>query len=270
MWCDSHPNTIPNVSGPVYNNHISTKGYKMPNWVYNGLTIEGNPDQVKSLIKQMNKPFVNYYEAHGDLSFNLKQVKFPNPVFAFRNIYSYEDAGITKEEYTSQPPHNPDTSMKDWFKFETNDWYNFNIREWGTKWDVGVSEEDKHPTTYMEEAENGENYVVYYNFETAWSRPLAALQKLSTQYPTLLFTLSYEEETGWGGEMELLRGEIISNAEWETKCRECDAIDTMEYCDNDCGEICSSCNWSGDLYFDAAQKCQTHMVLLTPTEKADA
>ncbi len=29
----------------------------MPNWVYNGLTIEGNPDQVKSLITQMNKPF---------------------------------------------------------------------------------------------------------------------------------------------------------------------------------------------------------------------
>ena len=70
--------------------------------------------------------------------------------------------------------------------------------------------------------------------------------------------------------MELLRGEIISNAEWETKCRECDAIDTMEYCDNDCGEICSSCNWSGDLYFDAAQKCQTHMVLLPSTEKAEA
>jgi len=40
----------------------------MPNWVYNGLTIEGNPEQVKSLIKQMNKPFINYYEAHGDLA----------------------------------------------------------------------------------------------------------------------------------------------------------------------------------------------------------
>ena len=129
---------------------------------------------------------------------------------------------------------------------------------------------DKYPDTYMEESENGENYVVYYNFNTAWSRPLPALQKLSAQYPTLLFTLSYEEETGWGGEMEFLRGEIISEAEWDTKCRECDAINTMEYCDNDCGEICSSCNWSGDLYVSAAQKCQTHMVLLPSTEKAEA
>ena len=29
----------------------------MPNWVMNGLTIEGSPEQVKSLMEQMNKPF---------------------------------------------------------------------------------------------------------------------------------------------------------------------------------------------------------------------
>jgi hypothetical protein len=70
--------------------------------------------------------------------------------------------------------------------------------------------------------------------------------------------------------MEFLRGEIISEAEWETKCRECDAIDTLEYCENDCGEICSSCNYTDDLYVVAAEKCQTHMVLLPSKEKAEA
>ena len=29
----------------------------MPNWVFNGLTIEGNPDEVNKLVIQMNKPF---------------------------------------------------------------------------------------------------------------------------------------------------------------------------------------------------------------------
>ena len=268
MWPVSQAKSIPNVSGPVYNYHISTKGYNMPNWVYNGLTIEGNPEQVKSLMAQMNKPFIHSIIANGDLAYEVKQTKYVNPIFAFHNIYSYRDAGITDETYHGQPPRSTDFSEA--MKFETNDWYNFNVREWGTKWDVAVSEDNKYPDTYMEESENGENYVVYYNFNTAWSRPLPALQKLSAQYPTLLFTLSYEEETGWGGEMEFLRGEIISEAEWDTKCRECDAINTMEYCDNDCGEICSSCNWSGDLYVSAAQKCQTHMVLLPSTEKAEA
>jgi hypothetical protein len=230
----------------------------MPNWVYNGLTIEGKPEQVKALITQMNKPFVNYVESHGDLSFNIKQIKYTNPIFAFHNIYSYVDAGITKEEYISQPPRKDNESFADFMKFDSNDWYNFNNREWGTKWDVAVSDEDKYPNTNMEEAENGENYVVHYNFETAWSRPLPALQKLSAQYPNLLMTLSYEEETGWGGEMEFLRGEVISESEYDNMCRDCEATNCMEYCENDCGEICNVCHWLGEADLDAVAECEDH------------
>ena len=231
----------------------------MPNWVYNGLTIEGNPEQVKKMIVQLNKPFVYSVQSNGDLSFNIKQRKYVNPIFAFHNIYSYLDHGVSDTEYHSQPPT---SNGKDWFKFETNDWYNFNCREWGTKWDVAVAEDDKYPNTTIEEAENGENYVVHYNFETAWSRPLGAIQKLSAQYPTLLFTLSYEEETGWGGEMEFLRGEIISQSEYDSMCRDCDATDSMEYCENECGEICSKCNWLGEADLEAVKECQTHAVYL--------
>jgi hypothetical protein len=210
----------------------------MPNWVFNGLTIEGNPEQVKSLITQMNKPFVYSITPVGDLSFNVKQTKYINPIFAFHNIYSYVDHGVTDEEYHSQPPRKDSESFADWMKFESNDWYNFNNREWGTKWDVAVSEDNQYPDTTIEEAANGENYVVHYNFNTAWSRPLPAIQKLSAQYPTLLFTLSYEEETGWGGEMEFLRGEIISESEYESQCRGCDETDCLIYDDEKGVEIC--------------------------------
>ncbi|MFM7983344.1 MAG: hypothetical protein ACKPKO_28880, partial [Candidatus Fonsibacter sp.] len=180
----------------------------------------------------MNKPFVYSIKPHGDLSFNIEQRKYVNPIFAFHNIYSYIDHGVTDEVYHGQPPRNPDTSFADWIKFETNDWYNFNNREWGTKWDVAVAEGDKYPDTYMEEADNGENKVVYYNFNTAWSVPREAISKLSAQYPTLLFTLSYEEETGWGGEMEFLRGEIISQSEYGWQCRECEHTEEdTPYCD---------------------------------------
>lgn len=230
----------------------------MPNWVYNGLTIEGNPDQVKALIKQMNKPFVYSINATGDLAYSVKQRKFVNPIFSFHNIYSYLDHGVTDEEYHAQPPHNPDRNFADFMKFDSNDWYNFNNREWGTKWDVAVAEDDKYSNTTIQEAENGENYVVYYNFETAWSRPLPALQKLSAQYPTLLFTLSYEEETGWGGEMEFLRGEIISESEYDNMCRDCDSTDCMEYCENECGEICNVCHWLGEADLEAVKECEDH------------
>ena len=219
----------------------SNEREKMPNWVFNGLTIEGNPEQVKALITQMNKPFIYSITPVGDLSYDVKQTKYVNPIFAFHNIYSYVDAGIADEVYHGQPPRSTDFSQA--MKFETNDWYNFNVREWGTKWDVAVSEDDKYPDTNMEEAENGDNYVVHYNFNTAWSRPLPAIKKLSAQYPNLLMTLSYEEETGWGGEMEFLRGEVISESEYDNKCRECDEIDCLDYDDEKGVEVCQKCGY---------------------------
>jgi hypothetical protein len=263
MWGESHDAGIPFVSALVYNNHISTKGYQMPNWVYNGLTIEGNPEQVDKLVEQMNKPFVYSVNSNGDLAFNINERKYVNPIFAFHNIYSYKDAGVSDETYHGQPPHNPDASFADWMKHETNDWYNFNCREWGVKWDVAVAEDDKHPDTYMEgPVVNGENKVVYYNFNTAWARPLVALEKLSAQYPTLLFTLSYEEETGWGGEMEFLRGVIISESEYDSQCRDCDAKDQMEFCEECGNEICNACHWLGEADLDAIAECQTHAIYL--------
>ena len=147
-------------------------------------------------------------------------------------------------------------------KYGYGNWYDYCVNEWGTKWDVAVSEDNKYPDTTIEEAENGENYVVHYNFNTAWSRPLGAISKLSAQYPNLLFTLSYEEETGWGGEMEFLRGEVISESEYDNMCRDCDATDQMEYCDNDCGEICGNCNWLGNADLEAVAICQTHKIYL--------
>lgn len=213
----------------------------MPNWVFNGLTIEGNPEQVKALITQMNKPFIYSITPVGDLSYDVKQTKYVNPIFAFHNIYNYRDAGITDEVYHGQPPRATDFSEA--MKFNTNDWYNFNVREWGTKWDVAVSEGDKYPDTNMEEAENGENYVVHYNFNTAWSVPRQAISKLSAQYPNLLMTLSYEEETGWGGEMEFLRGIIISQSEFETLCRQCDETDCLDYDEEKGVQICEKCGY---------------------------
>jgi hypothetical protein len=215
----------------------------MPNWVYNGLTVEGNPESVKKMMDQLNKPFTMTHDSW-DVSTNTfmkKNTLYPNPVFAFHNIYNHTQAGISDEEYLKQPDHS--LPLEEALKFEGNHWYDFNVREWGTKWDVAVSSEDKSPNTYMEDTANGDNYVVYYNFETAWSRPMTALIKLSNQYPDLLFTLSYEEETGWGGELEILRGEIISESEYQNMCRECDETDCLEYDEESGNEVCTKCDF---------------------------
>jgi hypothetical protein len=223
----------------------------MPNWVYNGLTIEGSPDSVKKLMEQMNTPFVRVHD-----NWNVKtqqmekqQVTYPNPVFAFWNIVK----PANMEAYDGPQPKTENFEQA--MRFESDHWYDWNVRNWGTKWDVAVSSVETNPDTYMEDTVNGENHVVYYNFETAWSRPMPALLNLSSQYPDLLFTLSYEEETGWGGECELLRGKVISESEYDNMCNNCDGTYTDEQivvdCE-DCGDYpCPLCGWSNDM-------CESH------------
>jgi hypothetical protein len=235
----------------------------MPNWVYNGLTIEGNPELVNDLVKQMNKPYVMLHDNWNPTSGKMEivQTTYPNPVFAFYNIFNHRQDGISDEEYVKQPNHKQ--PLEEALMFKGNNWYDWNVRNWGTKWDVAVSHNDKYSDTYIEgPTANGENLVVYYNFNTAWSPPLEAISKLSAQYPSLLFTMSYEEETGWGGECEFLRGEMISTSDYENKCRDCDEENTMEYCDNDCGEICNSCHYLGEADLDCVAECDTHKVYL--------
>jgi hypothetical protein len=173
-----------------------------------------------------------------------QQVTYPNPVFAFWNIIKPTDM----EAYDGPQPKND--NFEEAMKFKSDHWYDWNVRNWGTKWDVAVSSLETNPDTYMEDTVNGENYVVYYNFETAWSRPMGALTKLSEQYPDLLFTLSYEEETGWGGECELLRGKVISESQYDNMCRNCDGTyldNEITGCD-DCGDYpCPLCGWSNDM-----------------------
>jgi len=226
----------------------------MPNWVYNGLTIEGNPESVTKLVNQMNQPFEREFDSF-DMATGKQVVKkslYPAPIFAFWNIVKPSDL----DAYMKQPNFGKDADFSKFVQFEGEDWYNWNNRNWGTKWDVAVSDEKEDSNTYMEgPVANGDNLVVYYNFETAWSRPLPALENLSAQYPDLLLTLSYEEETGWGGECEFLRGKYIAGLEYETKCNECEAYDGMEYCEDCENDVCSTCG-----YGTSEEGCSIHPV----------
>jgi hypothetical protein len=227
----------------------------MPNWVYNTLTIQGPKSEIDMIKDRLNKPFTIGVETHGmgDIGANgipmkFKEVHYSAPVFAFHNIHSYKDDGITDEEYASQPAP-VDTKQPDWFAKSVEfaktqkDWYSWNNSNWGTKWDVAVRDGDEYPNTELVEhkSEDGDNWLVY-KYETAWSPAVTILTKLSNLVPNSLLTLEFEEETGWGGEYEILRGEVKEILEYDEKCWECDAIDNMDYCEECEVNVCLSCN----------------------------
>ena len=251
----------------------------MPNWVYNTLTIQGPKSEIDMIKDRLNKPYKVLHDSW-NIKTNTMEVSesvYSAPIFAFWNIHSPLEDGITMEEYVQQPDHGK-IDMKDpeWFRKSVEfaktqkDWYSWNTSNWGTKWDVAVSDGDEYPDTelleYMSEGED--NWVVY-KYNTAWSPAVTILTKLSNLVPNSLLTLEFEEETGWGGEYEIVRGEVKENLEYTNMCYACQSYDTIDYCEEGCGEFCSSCNHGSWRDEKSMAECQTHKIYLKTTEKAE-
>lgn len=225
----------------------------MPNWVYNSLTIEGNAEDISAIKTQLNQPFQRQHDQWNmeTRQMELQDVTYSNPVFAFWNIIKPTNL----EAYNKQSDHS--LPMEEQLMFKGDNWYDWNVTNWGTKWDVAVSDNEQYPETELINEEDWSDRLIY-SFNTAWSPPLPAIATLSEQYPNLEFTLSYEEETGWGGEIEFINGQDTVLENYENKCRDCDSINTLEYCENDCGEICSDCHYMGEADLEAVAECEDH------------
>ena len=78
------------------------------------------------------------------------------------------------------------------------DWYTWCIKNWGTKWDIDA---------YSEEPSNNE---IVYEFDSAWSPPIKAIETLSKLFPSSLqFKLVYcETGVGFAGVAQIMRGEV--------------------------------------------------------------
>ena len=221
----------------------------MPNWVYNSLTIEGDPALIADVKRQLNRPFVHKHDNWNSETreMEVKDFTYSNPVFAFHNIYNHRQDNVSDEEYIKQPDH----KLGEPITFEGNHWYDWNVRNWGTKWDVAVHDDKEYSDTELvEETENS----LAYRFNTAWSPPVPAIAKLSEQYPTVTFTLSYEEETGWGGETVFTNGDGNETEIYGWKCRECDHIEEdTPYCEECEFDTCPECG-----YNEADEACEQH------------
>jgi hypothetical protein len=236
----------------------------MPNWVYNTLTIQGPKEQVDFIKDKLNTPYTKSHDNWNPETREMEVVEYTysNPVFAFHNIYNHIEAGISDDVYIKQPDYT--LPIEEAMQFKGSHWYDFNVREWGTKWDVAVDNDNKYPDTeLLEYKSEGEDNWVVYRFDTAWSPPAPAMEKLSALVPNCVVTLEFEEEQGWGGEYEFVNGKLTAESGYDNKCRDCDKENTLNYCDNDCGEICDSCHWLGEADLDCVAECEVHKVFLT-------
>jgi len=160
----------------------------MPNWVYNTMTVKGKKEEVQRFVNQAKQPGLisSEGEALSDLSF----ANFVRP-----------DESIMGEYWGDEPKGR---TIADAIKNEGNWWYDWNCRNWGVKWDasdVQVIDRDDN--------------LVQYSFATPWDKPFPVFIEMSKQFPDLDFTLTYEEEQGWGGEIDAMGGTFWVQKEWD-------------------------------------------------------
>lgn len=224
----------------------------MPNWVFNSLSIQGEQEQVQKAKAQLNAPYERRYSKFNGKEDVIETIKYSNPIFSFWNIIAppadkideYEEThGTTKDKVTGEMVRTGDSSFN---------WYNFNNREWGTKWDVAVSDENKFPETTMTDGET----LVQYSFQTAWSPPIEAIEKLSAQYPELEITLDWEEEQGFGGVYVFQEGSHYVEKEWDIPDSHADYVER----DNVDGCNCANYEDDEDWYDDCPGKKKAILV----------
>jgi hypothetical protein len=172
----------------------------MPNWSYNRLSVTGSAEAMK--------PFLS--EAVKGGSFKMSNI-FPmpekikntiSPSSAAKNVrWMNEDrrsanregsiSDILGEEPEGLIPceNNTDEKCRELIaEYGTDNWYDWNIQAYGTKWDFSADEEELDISETCLEA----------SFDTAWSPPIAFLERLQARFPDIDISLLYELEGGDG------------------------------------------------------------------------
>ena len=154
------------------------------------MTVTGDEADVKAFADKAGQPALMTVDGEG-----ISRLSFAN--------FVRPDASIM-DEYWGEEPRK--ASLEEALKHESNHWYDWNVRNWGCKWDASVQDVD--------DTSLDTGYVAYV-FETAWGQPQEFFEAVVKQFPHLDFTLDYEEEQGWGGEIYASKGVLDFHKKWD-------------------------------------------------------
>ena len=167
----------------------------MPNWCYNSLLVKGETKKINEFKRKAKGK-------NTDLSLNnfvpmpkeLENTSSPARIVSekeYKKIMKENEKIKNNKDFFRNNAITEETSKKLIKKYGTNNWWDWKIQNWGTKWDVNAKLE-----------KNTKNELVY-SFDSAWSPPTDALEKIAQLYPELYFKMDYEEEgMGFKGSIE--------------------------------------------------------------------
>lgn len=175
----------------------------MPNWAYNNMTVQGPNEDLERFLEAIRLP-------ENDGATTSMGADAGNYDLALLYPTPKELAETTSGYYTAEPHPNWAVSLaegkmtQEWYdelvrtnaegykrdqenlaKYGYKNWYDWNCDNWGTKWSPRVEQVEFMP----------EHKQIAMYYETAWCPASGLIRKISELFPTLLFTVSYEEES---------------------------------------------------------------------------
>jgi hypothetical protein len=165
-----------------YNNGASHKERKqtMPNWCYQNLYITGDINERTRLIES-----VRTEQGH-----QLTQL-YPCPQELHDTVSGW--VSDPEEQIKLQAQHQSNIA-----KYGYKDWYDWQYANWDAKWgDCDTQVEDHNDTE------------THFRYESAWAPPMGLISKISEQFPTLIFGLSYTEEANQFAGWTVLRNGLV-------------------------------------------------------------
>ena len=149
----------------------------MPNWCYNNMSVHGDRESLEKLTTAISRKGEDGNEFH-DLT-----VLFPIPEeLQIKSVWFSTES--TDPEYLELSKKYE--ANKEKYGFQT--WYDWCIANWGTKWSPRIEEWEINDY-------NDESTISAY-YETAWSPADGLVREVSRQFPTLLFSVTSDEEGG--------------------------------------------------------------------------
>ena len=164
----------------------------MANWCWNNLKIQGHKVYLDEFKEKFKGKGTNWPPAQHMLDRaedpetyikeHNKRYNEIEPHYCFDSLYPVPK-NIIEEGYS-------------------NSGYNWCITNWGTKWDLSSD------TSIDEDTDS----ILDISFDTAWSPPVAWLEKVAKDYPQLKFELKFEEGgMAFAGYQKYIGGKLVDD-----------------------------------------------------------
>jgi hypothetical protein len=221
----------------------------MPNWCNNNLNITGDYESLQKFVASVKST-----DENGNDRYEILNGLYPIP----------QELKDTKSgHYTAEPHPNWKVALdngdmtQEWYdelvssnaigyaqcqanltKYGARDWYDWCCSHWGTKWGDCDTSLNGH----------GDNHLDFY-FDTAWSPPIDGFAHISTMFPTLDFTITYEEGgMGFFGAVRIVNG---LTAQSSGEYTDIEGYSELDFCGDDDGDY----EKAQDMVLDAKDKC---------------